>query len=276
MLCFGWPPDAGPPPETPYATVYQETQGWWVQGATNLSAPADHFAFTSAHVHLGIAYPTGEMIQKIDGAYRFPFVARLHEFEGGRGNFVRGGNFQLGGTIPQFPAPDFMRDPAGPDVFFTGTLVSPKSPANGKHENRFTFDTTSPFGKRMYQSGAWLTFVNQAPVPVSATARGWYASTGYTNVTLKTAFRASTLAATGLPAKLTYSVAQGAKWAFAYLDADIHHGSKGTILFENRTSAGAFELPGLEPGAHVLLLGAWEKAGDGWNAGVLRLPFTVA
>lgn len=265
---FGWPADAGTTPDLPYPTIFQETQGWWVQGRTGLSVPAADFPFTSAHVHLGVAYPTGETIMKISGLYRFPFVARLHEFVGGHGKNVRGGGFQLGSCCPSVAAPLFMQNPASADVMWVSQLNVDRSPGTGKHENRFTFDTTSPFGKRMYQSGAWWTFVGQPGAAVPATARGWYASTDYTNVTVKTPFRASAPLRPGQT--VSYALAQGATHAFAYADPNIHAGSKGTVIFENRTgSSGSFTIP---TGTSVLLLGGWEKASDGWNAGVLRLP----
>jgi hypothetical protein len=265
--CYGWPADAGDPPVLPYASIYQETQCWWMQGQTGLTAPAADFAFTSAHVHAGISYPTGETIVKINGAWQFDFVVRLHNFQGGHGKNVRGGGFLLGG-MAQVPVPASLQNPASADVMWRSVLRPTPSVPNGKHENRFTFDTTSPNGKRMYQSGAWWTFVGQSGAPVPATARGWYASTDYTNITVKTPFRASAPLRAGQT--VSYALAQGAKWAFAYADPDIHHGSKGTVIFENRTGeTGSFVIPA---DAKVLLLGGWEKASDGWNAGVLRLP----
>lgn len=252
----------------PYPTIFQETQCWWQQGSTGLSAPGPSFPFTSAHVHLGVAYPTGETIVRVNGVWRFPFVARLHNFQGGHGKNVRGGNFLTGGTIPSVPVPASLQNPSSADVMWSSVLTSNASPSTGKKENRFTFDTTSPFGKRMYQSGAWWTFVGSSASAVPATARGWYASTDYTNATVKTPFRASSPLRAG--STVSYSLAEGATYAFAYADPDIHSGSKGAVIMENRTGAsGSFTIPA---GARVLLLGGWEKASDGWNAGVLWLP----
>jgi hypothetical protein len=265
---FGWPADAGTPPDLPYPTIFQETQGWWVQGRTSLTAPAADFPFASSHVHLGVAYGTGETISKVSGLWRFPFVARLHNFQGGHGKNVRGGGFQLGTCCPSVAAPSWMVNPDSPDEMWRGQLNVDRSPSPGSYENRFTFDTTSPFGKRMYQSGAWNACVGVTCSAKPATARGWYASTDYTNVTIKTPFKASAPLRAGQT--VNYSLAQGAKWAFAYADPALHAGSKGTVIFENRTGdTGSFTIPA---GARVLMIGGWEKASDGWNAGILRLP----
>jgi hypothetical protein len=164
-----------------------------------------------------------------------------------------------------------------------------RTAAAGKYENRFTADTDSRFaGDRMYQSGAWNAYLNAAGAPVGWTARGWYVTTDYTNFSFKdssigsgTGFRASTLAATCAPepsATFTYALAEGATHAFGYLDANLHSGSKGTVIAENRTGeTGTLTVNTgiLAAGTHVLLGGAWEKAIDGWNAGVARLPFKV-
>ena len=157
----------------------------------------------------------------------------------------------------------------------------------GKRENRFTADTTSPFGKRQYQSGAWNAYLNRVGAPVGYTARGWYASTGYTNFTFKDSnigtgkgFQASQLRDTCAPASVTvtYALAKGATHAFLYLDPSLHGGSKGRVIAENQTgSKGSFTFSteGLASGVHVLLGGGWEKASDGWGAGVARLPIRV-
>jgi hypothetical protein len=237
---------------------------------------------TSTHVHLGIPFPLGEqLVIPASGGYSWPYLAQSHNGIGAKVRGVRGGGFQMGTSGLSYD-PDFRSGTiATQDFRHVGSIPNEADkPAawrsvSGTFENRFTFDTTSPFGKRQYQSGAWNAQLNAAAAPVRVTARGWYEGPGYTNVTLQTRVQAHTLETTGLPSTLSYSVDQGAKWAFAYVDANIHGGSKGTVIFENRTAAGTFNLPVLPPGPHVLLLGAWEKAATGWNAGVLRLPFQV-
>jgi hypothetical protein len=265
--CYGWPAIAGDAPVLPYPTMFFESQCWWVQGRTGLSAPDPDFPFTSVHVHLGLALPIGETVTRVNGMWEWPFFAQLHNFQGGHGKNVRGGGF-LDGSLQNVPAPANMQNPATENETWRGTLRTSSSPTDGKHENRFTFDTTSPFGKRMYQSMAAWMYVGVPGALVPGTARGWYEGPQYTNVTMKTPFRASSPLRAGQT--VSYGLAQGATHAFAYTDADIHHGSKGTVIFENRTgSSGSFAIPA---GAKVLLLGGWEKSAAGWNGGVLRLP----
>jgi hypothetical protein len=261
-----------------------ETQGWWVQGQTSLAAPAADFAFTSTHVHLMIPFPMGErIVVPASGGYSWPYLAQFHNGVGGTVRQVRSGFTNVPSTLGCCPKdPNYQGVPINvQDQRHAGTIVVEAERVNGwrtvtgQREARFTADTTSKFGKRMYQSGAWHTVFNVPGMGVGFTARGWYEGPGYTNVTLTTKTRASTLATTGLPSTLSYALDQGAKWAFAYIDPNIHAGSKGLILFENRVGGGSFTLPALSPGVHVLLLGGWEKVATGWNAGVLRLPFNV-
>jgi hypothetical protein len=180
-----------------------------------------------------------------------------------------------------------LKNPASHVEAAEVVLHSDRKPGTGKRENRFTFDTTSKHGKRMYQSGAWNALIAAPAAPVGITARGWYESTGYTNVSLKDSnlgagkgFRASVLASSPVPDAwmLSYALGEGAKFFFAYVDPNIHAGSKGIVVAENKTGTSGsivVNTAGLEPGVHVLLVGGWEKSTDGWNAGVLRLPFLV-
>jgi hypothetical protein len=269
--------NAGKTCPTSASCIFQESQEWWVPGNTELTAPAANFPFISNHVHLGVAWPQGEAIPS-QSRYEWDMFGQLHEYQGGHGKDVRGGAF-LTWCCPSSPLPANLINPALDNetaVLHLSSSIS-GSLSVGQHENRFTLDSTSPQGKRAYQSGAWWACVGCSSGSAhSATARGWYLDTGYTNVSLKTPFRASTIQTTGLPSTLSYGIAQGATHAFAYVDADIHSNLKGTVLFENRTGdSGSFSLPTLAPGNHVLLLGAWEKGATGWNAGVLRLPFHV-
>jgi hypothetical protein len=264
-----------------------ETQGWWVQGQTGLTAPAADFPFTSTHVHLMVPFPIGEQFvcPPTSTGVSWPYLMQSHNGVGGTVRQVRAGFVGPSSSDTSIPNdPNFKNVPITTQDFrhsgaipFNATKVNGWCAYTGNAEGRFTADTTSPFDdKRQYNSSAYHMKLNQPGAPVGITARGWYEGPGYTNVTLTTKTRASTLATTGLPSTLSYSLAQGATWAFAYIDPDIHAGSKGTVLFENRTgSGGSFSLPVLPPGIHVLLLGGWEKAGAGWNAGVLRLPFNV-
>jgi hypothetical protein len=275
----------GSPPELdftyPEPRVFMETQCWWVEGQTGLLVPGSDFPFTSIHDHLGMNFPMGERVvfPAAGQGYDWKYLAQFHNDVGATVRGVRGGGFQMG-------CEGIVYDPASRGVKVTqqdqrlvGNLhmtpctVDLWRSKTGTFENRFTSDTTSKFGQRMYQSGAWNAQFNIAGAPVGFTGRGWYQGADYTNITLATKTRASILAAGGLPNSLSYSIANGAKFAFAYIDPNIHAGSKGTVLFENRTAVGAFTLPPLAPGLHILLLGAWEKIGTGWNAGVLRLPF---
>ena len=288
---YGSPPElAGIEYQEP--RVFVETQGWWVEGQTALAAPGASFPFESAHVHLGIPFPLGEQfIMPASGSgVDFPYLAQYHENVGGAVRQVRGGMVNQTTACSDDVIPS---DPGFKGVKVTevnqrhaGVIPFSASKVNcwrdevGTREFRFTADTTSKFGKRQYQSGAWNAQFNAPAAPVAVTARGWYEGPGYTNVTLTTKVQAHTLASGGVlkpGSNAAYSLAQGAKWAFAYIDANIHAGIKGTVLFENRTAAGSFTIPaGLTPGDHVLLLGGWEKTTTGWNAGVLRLPFHVA
>jgi hypothetical protein len=271
--CFGWPADAGSAPVLPYPTIFQETQCWWMNGNTGLSAPGANFAHDSWHVHAGIASPTGErLLPMSDGFFHFPCVLRLHNFQGGKGRFFRGGavpGLNPGGSgIPQIGLTAAMQNPQSADVMQTGLLKIPNgNPPAGQKELRFSLFTFSPTGKEMYQSGAWYTFVGTTPSAVGAVGRGWYVGAEYTNIGVGTKYRASAPLRAGQT--ISYSRAAGANWAFAYADPDIHHGSKGTVIFENRTADGTFVIPA---GTKVLMVGAWEKRSDGWNAGVLRLP----
>ncbi len=277
----------------PEPRAFIETQDWWVNGQPGLSAPTPTFPFESVHVHLGINFPVGEklVIPPAGSAYKWDYLAQWHEQNPtGVSRRVRGGGF-IGagsglGTIPF--------DPGSVGIHFNevnvrhaGAIPMPveavnawRAAAPGTYENRFTADTTSKFGKREYQSGAWNAQLNALGSPVAITARGWYEDGEYTNVTLKAKVQAHTLA-DGTAIKpgqtLSYSLAQGAAFAFAYLNPDIHNGIKGRVLMENKTgSSGTFVLPAdLTAGVNVLLLGAWEKRPSGWNAGVLRLPFMV-
>ncbi|MGI8606876.1 MAG: hypothetical protein ACR2L0_06950 [Gaiellaceae bacterium] len=192
------------------------------------------------------------------------------------------------------------RDPAVSDRAITaedeqlaGSIPIPASTVSswqaftGKRENRFTADTTSPFGKRQYQSGAWHAYLNRTGAPVGYTARGWYATTGYTNFSFKDSnigtgkgFQASQLRDTCAPdvVTVTYALAKGATHAFLYLNPNLHGNSKGTVIAENKTgSKGSFTFStvGLASGVHVLLGGGWEKGSDGWGAAVARLPIKV-
>jgi len=273
----------------PEPRAYIETQGWWVQGVTSPSTPLPDFAYTSTHVHLGIPFPLGErLVIPESGGYFWPYLAQAHENIGGKVRGVRGGGFTgIGG------GDGLTYDEDVPHVTFdtenwryAGAIEHPgarmaywRNAPPGNYQNRFTFDTTSKFGKRQYQSGAWNAFLNAPSAPVAVTARGWYEGPGYTNVTMKAKATAHSLADGSwyeLGKSVGYGLADNARWAFAYIDADIHAGSKGLVLFENHVGDGSFPLPALEPGDHVLLLGAWEKTAAGWNAGVLRLPFRVS
>jgi hypothetical protein len=263
----GWPTAAGPPPDLPYPTIFIETQDWWQPSLCSATPPGANFAFTSSHDHLGIAFGQGEQTTRVDGQWQFPFFAQLHNFPGGHGKLVRGGGW-LSDTLPSVPAPENMKNPATENETWRGLLTNTLNPSAGLHEQRFTFDTTSPQGKRMYQSfGVW-TYVDAPGQAQPSTGRGWYATTGYTNITIKTPWRATAPLRAGQT--ITYSLAQGAKWAFAYTNANIHAGDKGTVIFENRLgSSGTFTIPA---DATVLTIGAWEPASDGCNAGVLKVP----
>lgn len=286
--CFGAPAELADL-TYPEPRAYIETQGWWVQGQTTLGNPSPDFAFESAHVHGGVSFPLGERLVIPDsGGYAWDYLAQAHENVGGKVRGMRGGGFvgidaDTGLTYdPDMPHATFDTV----DWRFAGAIEHPaarvdawRKAAPGNYQNRFTFDTTSKFGKRQYQSGAWNAFLNAPGAPVAVTARGWYEGPGYTNVTMKAKAQAHSLADGSwyAPGKsIAYGLDQGAKWAFAYIDADIHHGSKGTVLVENRAgTSGTFALPPLPSGDHTLLLGGWEKTSTGWNAGVLRLPFHV-
>jgi hypothetical protein len=264
-----------------------------MQGNTSYSAPQPNFATDSTHVHGMTPYPLGErlIVPPPGSGYDWFFLSQFHNDIGGATRGVRGLSFQdLGG----FGCCILAEGSSGvkittDDQKLTGKIHVPsnrpdawRNASPGTYESRFTTDTTSRFGNRQYNSTRWFAQLNTPGAPVIARARGWYACGEYVDATLTTKTRALTLAnGTAIfPGKtLTYSIGAGALWAFAYIDPDIHHGSKGTVLFENRTgSSGSFVVPPLESGIHVLLLGSWEKVsgcGGGWNGGVERIPFRV-
>ena len=259
-----------------------ETQWWGLNGAS-LPAPANA-PFDSSHMHLMIAYPIGETIIPVSGSYEFPFYAQLHNFQGGNSNFVRGGNFLSGGDIPQI---GWEWRPTSVDESRSGTLRKANSGIScSKCENRFTLNGNAPFGGRSYQSGAWWTFRSGTPGPVSMTARGWSQAGDYVNITIKdsnlgsgTGFRTSYFRDQCVPDPwtITYSLAQGATHAFFYLNPNLHAGSKGIVVVENKTgSSGTVNIPRvLAPGTHKLMFGAWEKAGNIISAGVGTHSFRV-
>jgi hypothetical protein len=280
----------------PEPRVCAETQGWWLDSTTTggvPEAPPVDAAFRSTHVHLMVPFPMGErLLLPASGGYSWPYYSQIHNGVGGTSEQVRGGAFQFGSCCPKDPALS-NRAITSEDQQLTGSIPIPASTVDawraftGKRENRFTADTTSPFGKRQYQSGAWHAYLNSTGAPVGYTARGWYASTGYTNFSFKDSnigtgkgLQASQLRDTCAPASvtMTYSLAQGATLAFLYLDPSLHGGSKGTVVAENKGgSKGSFTFStvGLASGVHVVLGGAWEKGPDGWGAAVARLPIRV-
>jgi hypothetical protein len=280
----------------PEPRAFIETQGWWVQGRTDLAAPdtsgtATDFDFSSVHVHLGVNFPVGERwVFPVSGGMQNDYVAQWHEQIGGASRGVRGGGFQdinSGTGCCTYDYSSKVLNPfdlenerwAGAIQYGADKVAIWRNGAPGVYESRFTADTTSRFGKRQYQSFGIYSCINQACGPTAITARGWYDGPTYTNITMKRKASATTLANGSWYAAggaVPYSLAQGATRAFAYIDANIHAGTKGIVLGENRTgSTGSFTLPALSPGDHVLLIGGWEKAAAGWNAGVLRLPFHV-
>jgi hypothetical protein len=276
----------------PEPRVFLDNQGWWLDGHLTTADPDPvAMAFESVHSHGGANYPLGERVVlncADPQPYAWDYVAQAHENVGGSVRGFRGGGFlgvgDGGGLTYDAQMPHVKFD--DPNWRFAGALeheatdvASWCKAAPGVYENRFTFDITSKYGKRQYMSGAWNAFLNAPGQPVGYTSRGWYEGPGYTNVTMKAKAQAHTLAngTWYAPGKLVpYSLAQGANWAFAYIDADIHHGSKGLVVMEMRKgTSGSFALPALEPGDHTLLLGGVERAAAGWNAGVMRIPFHV-
>jgi hypothetical protein len=257
-----------------------ETQSWWVQSKTGLAAPAANFPFISNHVHLMVSYPIGEQIAANRGRYAFNTWGQIHKGVGAIAKSIRGGNFQQDGTLPSC---GFSKKVTLADESYFCTLSRVADVPAGKHENRFTFDTTSPFGKRQYQSGAWNTFVGMPGAPVGITARTWYEGSGYGNISIRdsnlgtgTGFRSRYFRDLCVPPSwaITYSLAQGTKWTFFYVDPDIHHGTKGKVIAENKTgSSGSVTISGLAAGTHKLAFGAWEKATGGWSGVVGTLQF---
>jgi hypothetical protein len=243
-----------------------------------------------------VPFPMGEKVNiPASGGYSWPYYSQLHNGGGGTVTQVRGGQWQLGPCCTKDPLIN-NRPIVDADEAFSGSIPIPsnevtdwRNAAPGKYENRFTTDTNSKFnGDRQYMSGAFNAYLNMLGAPVGYTGRGWYRGIEYTNFSFKdssigsgTGFRASTLASTCAPepsATFTYSLAEGATHAFAYLNANLHAGSKGTVLFENRTGdTGTITVNtgALTAGNKVLLGGAWEKGVDGWGAGAARLPFKV-
>lgn len=263
---FGWPQAAGTA-TTPHPSIYLESQGWWHQGDPGAARPGADWAHTSSHVHWGLAFPLGELAVKEAGTWRFPGFAQLHNFQGGTAHWQRGGFLAGDGSSAQQVGLNWK--PTSVDEARRVDRIQTANAATGVKEARFTINTTSPFGKRMYQSTGWRGWLTGTPAATGATARGWYASTDYTNITIKTPFRASAPLRAGQT--IAYSCAQGGNFPFAYADPNLHAGSKGTVLLEAtapRTS-GTVTIPA---GAKVLLIGCWERGPDGWNAGVLRVP----
>jgi hypothetical protein len=276
----------------PEPRVCVEAQAWWMQGNTSLSAPGASFARDATHVHTMTPYPHGERVFLPPAGQGFAWhvLSIFHNDIGGVTRGVRGGGFQDrgGSCCPLAPGSSGLQITTN-DQRLRTTHFTPADVVNGWRtqtgvgESRITTDTTSRFGARQFTSSRYFTDLNQPAAPKILKARGWYACGDYVDAQLNTKTRASTLA-NGTAIKpgqtLSYSIGAGALWAFAYIDPDLHAGSKGTVLFENRTgSSGSFIVPPLTPGPHVLMIGGWEKiagCGGGWNAGVLRVPFQVS
>jgi len=260
-----------------------DLQSWWQP----VFDPAT-FATNSMHVHDDPPFPYGEqlILPAAGQGYSWPFLGQWHNQVGGSLRSCRGGGFQFPSTIPSDPSCAGKKI-TEQDMRLAGAIPIPASVVNswrsftGQRENRFTNDTSSADGgKRQYESCACNAFLNAPGKPVKFTVRGWYqpvAGSGeYVNLTVNTPFRASTLSTIGLPNTISYSLAQGATMASAYIDADLHHGSKGLVLFEFRTgSSGTFTLPTLTPGLHRLLIGGIERVGAGASGGFANIPFNV-
>jgi hypothetical protein len=261
-----------------------ESQAWWLNAD---STPDTDAPFQSEHAHVMVPYPAGETILAKDGYYEFPFRATLFNFIGGTGHYVRGGNFLSGGTTPQVSMNNWK--PTAMHEERSGVLRKKASEVigTGKKENHFTLNTTSKHAKRMFQSSGWHTFVGTPGAPAGVTCRGWYEGHEYANVTLKdsnlgtgTGFQASVLASTPVPDDWTvsWSPAQGANEFFAYVNPQVHEGSKGIVVKEGVAgTSGTFTVDtrNLPVDVNYLLVGGWEKKATGSLAGVCRLPFLV-
>lgn len=213
----------------PEPRVCLETQGWWLQGASATLPP--NAAVASTHVHLMIPFPLGERVAiPTSGGFSWPYYAQFHNGQSGTVRQVRGGAWQLSSCCPKDP--NYLGVPISSvdqshvgSIPIASSLLGAWRSATGKRENRFTADTTSPFGKRQYQSGAWNAYLNAPGAPVGFTARGWYEGPGYSNFTFKDSnigsgvgFRASELASICAPSSvsLTYSLAEGTSLAFLF------------------------------------------------------------
>jgi hypothetical protein len=264
--------------------VCLESQAWWLNGD---STPDPDAPFMAEHVHVMVPYPAGETVLATDGYYEFPFRATLFDFIGGTGHSVRGGGFLSGGTTPQVSMNIWKPTETHEERFGVLRKKASEVKGTGKKENRFTLNTTSKYGKQMFQSAGWHTFVGTAGAPAGITCRGWYDGHDYANVSLKdsnlgtgTGFQASVLASTPVPDDwtLSWSLAQGAKEFFAYVNPSLHAGSKGIVAREGVAgTSGTFTVDtrDLPAGVNFLVVGGWEKKPAGSLAGVCRIPFLV-
>lgn len=305
--CFGAP--GGVRSDYPEPRVFGEAQNWWHEGLpSNMLSNIDD-AMSANHIHNGICVPQGEtIVPEVDyaghPAIAIQMVGKAHNNVGGVLKNARGG-LESGTTGVWWPG-DVHPLPLGwKPVSDDETRVLPEgyqtlsrlqSIGCGRHEGRYTIDTTERHGRRQYQSFGVQMYVpckpGQSPNPYRGTDlfifRGWYQGGNYVNVNFAdesghsyTGFRASDMS-DPIPDDWTvrYSLAQGANRALVSVDPDIHHGSFGTVI-QRSTGTGPFNATihaaDFTPGIHKLMIAGCENVSSpaGESCGVGVIPFLV-
>ena len=246
---------------TPYAGPCRpaESQAWWSK--TPIVIPSN----VGQHIHVATCIPT----TAVDGTLVLQVTVTQHNGTGAIKwlRACRESSYCQRWSVSLGPCADCSA------TYYLPLNV--KEWPTGVGELRLTANVSvNGDGLRQFQSTGW-------PIPVRSTvcstrcnvfweARGWYTSHGYSNA------RLTTPVCSGCTIKVRLGPgADGlaTKLAGVYLDPDFHHGSAGVVV---RQWAGPFTgsvtLPTIAPGPHKLVL----LSSDGFDAGVLAIPFEVA
>lgn len=263
-------------------TVTLESQGWWSKPGIDVPEVVGH------HIHVQATIPKPGVV--VNGRVDVPVRLTLHD-QVGSPNFVRwqdGSNTK--GSI-KVTAADFTctahdgftdctRDMVLPIDFggFGTGLRELRISLNVPDEQPDDLPGSDEGDQRMYQSTGWQVCVRACSPeyrsgPEFVEARGWYEGHGYQNARLTTGVD-SVKAGGTIGVKLAPGAGGDAtRYSAAYIDPDMHHHDAGRVLLErNGPYSGTITIPAdLAPGPHKLAL----LASDGFNAGVLVIPFVV-
>lgn len=264
------PPEGRSAPLAMYAgaTSGLESQAWWSK--TGIVIPTS----VGQHVHLAATVPAdGEIV---DGIVSIPITVKLHA-QTGATSFLRAGGWASSGEIAAVTQIPLALGPCD-DCAWSGSIdVDFSKWPTGRDELRLTANIPSNADKlRQYEStGLQICVRSCTPTYRTGThieARGWYSGHGYANAKL-----ASPLATVCSQCIITVRLSPGAgglatKLAGVYIDPDFHHGTAGVVVKTwSAAFTGSVMLPALADGPHKLVL----LSSDGFNAGVLVVPFAV-